>query len=55
MALSIRYLVWCVGFVYMPAENVVGEILGSRDVVADKHNDRNMLLLETIEIENVGV
>ena len=56
MVLGIRYLVWCVGFVYMPVENVVGEILRSRNAVADKHNDRNMLLLlETIEIENVGV
>ena len=55
MVLGIRYLVWCVGFVYMPVENVVGEILRSRNAVADKHNDRNMLLLETIEIENVVV
>ena len=55
MVLGIRYLVWCVGFVCMPVENVVGEILRSRNDVADKHKDRNMLLLETIEIGNVGV
>ena len=53
MVLGIGCLVWCVGFVYMPVENAVGEILRSRNAVADKHNDRNMLLLETIEIENV--
>ena len=53
--MGIRYLVWCVRFVYMPVENDVGEILRSRNAAADKHNDRNMLLLETIEIENVVV